>query len=302
MDNRALNVFIAVAQTLNFSRAADDLHMSVSAVSRTIGRLESELGQPLFERDNRTVVLTAAGREFRRYARDSVAAWQQVLRKIGSEQELAGEVSLYCSVTASYSVLAPILESFRSTHPAVEIMLHTGDQADGIGRVLDGQDDLSVSGQPGQVPGRAEFLPLLESPLEFWMPGADCAVRRAVHARKGAGDSLDWQSIPLIVPERGVTKEVVDRWFADQGIRPRIYAQVAGHEAIVAMVALGLGVGIAPELVVEAGAMSAQVESLNLRGGLPPLAIGLCGLRQRLANPLVKSVWDVAAQTYARSV
>ncbi|MFK7976297.1 MAG: HTH-type transcriptional activator IlvY [Halioglobus sp.] len=302
MDNRSLTVFISVAETLNFSRSADALHMSVSAVSRTISRLEDELGQPLFERDKRRVVLTAAGVEFRRYARDSVAQWQQVLRKIGSEGELAGEVSLFCSVTASYSVLAPILESFRNTHPAVEIMLHTGDQADGVGRILDGQDDLAVSGQPEQIPARMEFLPLLESPLEFWMPTADCAVRRAVLEARNGNGLANWQNVPLIVPERGVTKEALDRWFVAKGIRPRIYAQVAGHEAIVAMVALGLGVGVAPELVVEAGAMSSQVEGLGVKEGLPPLTIGLCALGQRLASPLVRSVWDVAAQTYTRPV
>ena len=152
------------------------------------------------------------------------------------------------------------------------------------------------------MPARMEFLPLLESPLDFWIPTADCAVRHsALEARKPDG-SVDLHDVPLIVPERGVTKETLDRWFAAQGMRPRIYAQVAGHEAIVAMVALGLGVGVAPELVVEAGAMSSQVESLGVSEGLPSLNIGLCGLRQRLASPLVRSVWDVAAQTYPRAV
>jgi LysR family transcriptional regulator, positive regulator for ilvC len=116
MDTRALSVFLAVADTLNFSRSSELLHMSVSAVSRTIQRLEDELGQPLLERDNRSVRLTGAGREFREYARNSVAEWQQLRRRLGSDEELAGEVSLYCSVTATHSVLAPILEAFRTTY------------------------------------------------------------------------------------------------------------------------------------------------------------------------------------------
>ena len=62
-------VFLSVADTLNFSRSSELLHMSVSAVSRTVQRLEDELGQPLLERDNRSVRLTGAGREFREYAR-----------------------------------------------------------------------------------------------------------------------------------------------------------------------------------------------------------------------------------------
>jgi len=302
MDTRALSVFLSVADTLNFSRSSELLHMSVSAVSRTIQRLEDELGQPLLERDNRSVRLTSAGREFREYARHSVAQWQQLRRKLGSDEELAGEVSLYCSVTATYSVLAPILEAFRTTHPSVEIMMHTGDQADGISRILEGVDDVAVSGRPSQLPRRLDFLPLLESPLQFCMPSADCAVRDMVVAGDPASAHFDWSAIPFIVPERGITKEMLDTWLRDRGIRPRIYAQVAGHEAIVAMVSLGLGIGIAPQLVIEASGMTASVSQIPVPDGLPPLTIGLCSLGQRLANPLVKSLWDVAGQTYGGGV
>lgn len=302
MDTRALAVFLSVADTLNFSRSGELLHMSVSAVSRTIRRLEDELGQPLLERDNRSVRLTGAGREFREYARHSLADWQRLRRKLGSEEELAGEVSLYCSVTATYSVLAPILESFRSAHPSVEIMMHTGDQADGISHVLEGQDDVAVSGRPAQLPQRLEFLPLLDTPLQLWAPTADCAVRQWVDAGQAAASGYDWSTVPFIVPERGITKDILDTWLRDSGIRPRVYAQVAGHEAIVAMVGLGLGVGIAPELVVRASGMGASVQPMTVADSLPPLAIGLCSLRRRLQNPLVKSLWDVAGQTYRTAV
>lgn len=302
METRALTVFLSVADTLNFSRSGELLHMSVSAVSRTIQRLEGELGQPLLERDNRSVRLTSAGREFREYARRSVAEWQQLRRKLGTVGELAGEVSLFCSVTASYSVLAPILEVFRQEHPGVEIMMHTGDQADGIGRVLAGQDDVAVSGRPGQLPQRLDFLPLTDSPLLFCAPRADCAVRDLVERNDPLRSELDWEAIPFIVPERGVTKDMLDNWFRDRGIRPRIYAQVAGHEAIVAMVSLGLGVGIAPELVIDASGQSDRVARLDVPDGLPPLTVGLCSLRSRLASPLVGSFWEVAGQTYRRPV
>jgi len=302
VDTRALTVFLSLAETLSFSRSGELLHMSVSAVSRTLQRLEDELGQPLLERDNRRVRLTGAGREFREYARRSIADWQRLRRKLGSEEELAGEVSLFCSVTASYRVLAPILEAFRSAHPAVEIMMHTGDQADGVSRVLTGQDDVAVSGRPAQLPQRLDFLPLLESPLQLWAPTAECAVRQLVDAGETSSPGYDWASIPFIVPERGITKEILDAWLRERGIRPRVYAQVAGHEAIVAMVSLGLGVGIAPELVVEASGLAPRVRQVALPAGLPPLTIGLCSLKQRLLSPLVKSLWDVAGHTYGVQV
>jgi LysR family positive regulator for ilvC len=295
-------VFLSVAETLNFSRSGELLHMSVSAVSRTVRRLEEELGQSLLERDNRSVALTAAGREFREYARRSIAEWQQLRRKLGSEGELAGEVSLYCSVTATYSVLAPILEAFRSTHPGVEIMMHTGDQADGIGRVLAGRDDVAVSARPVQLPRRMDFLPLLESPLQFWAPTADCAVRQMISRGDPSSDGFDWAGIPFIVPERGITKDLLDKWLRERGIRPRVYAQVAGHEAIVAMVGLGLGIGMAPRLVVESSGMAQSVCQVVVADGLPALTIGLCSLKQRLLSPLVNSLWAVAGQTYGTGI
>jgi LysR family positive regulator for ilvC len=270
-------------------------------VSRTIVRLEDELGQPLLERDRRRVRLTLAGKEFREYARGALAEWQQIRRNLGAEGELAGEVSLYCSVTASHSVLAPILAAFRPAHPAVEIMLHTGDQADGINRILEGQDDVAICGRPEQMPARLDFLPLLESPIAFCAPVADCAVRDMVCAGE-AGAGIDWSAVPFIVPERGVTKELLDSWMSDRGIRPRIYAQVAGHEAIVAMVSLGLGIGIAPQLVIAGSGMGPGVRPIEVPDGLPPLTIGMCSLRQRLGSLLVKSLWDVAEQTYHETV
>lgn len=297
MDTRSLSVFLSVAETLHFSRSAEKLHMSVSAVSRAISRLEDEVGQPLLERDRRSVHLTPAGHELRDFARRAVAEWQQLRRKLGSDGDLAGEVSLYCSVTASHTLLAPILAAFRSEFAAVDIMMHTGDQADGVSRVLQGQDDVAVTIRPLQLPPRLAFLPLLQSPLQFCMPAAPCQVRAAVLA-SAQGGALDWEAIPLIVPERGTTKEMLDEWLREHGIRPRIYAQVAGHEAIVAMVSLGLGVGIAPQLVIESSGLGTGVEVVAVPEPLPSLSIGLASLRQRQASPLVGALWKVAGQTY----
>ncbi len=66
------------------------------------------------------------------------------------------------------------------------------------------------------------------------------------------------------------------------------------------MVSLGLGVGIAPELVLDASGLADRVERLDPADGLPPLTVGLCSLKRRLVNPLVSSLWEVAGQTYRR--
>jgi LysR family positive regulator for ilvC len=301
MDIRALEVFLHAAETLNFSRTAEQMHLSVSAVSRTIQRLEADLGQAVLSRDRRGMELTAAGRAFSSYARDALSRWQQIQREVSDERELAGEISLFGSVTASYRVLAPILGSFRETHPRVDLMLQTGDQAEGIQRVLAGENDLSVSGRPPVLPERLAFLALLESPLRIIVPASDCSVRRQVIGLSTT-EPADWRAIPLVMPERGVTRGLLEDWLAARQLSPRIYAQVAGHEAIVSMVALGLGVGIAPQLVIEASGMREQVDFLPLDAPLPPLSVGLCCLRNRLESPLLAAFWAAARQAYATGV
>jgi LysR family positive regulator for ilvC len=115
-----------------------------------------------------------------------------------------------------------------------------------------------------------------------------------------AGDP-DWSQLPFILPERGVSRELLDQWFLTLGIQPKVYAQVAGHEAIVAMVSLGLGVGVVPNLVHDGSGMADQVEIVEGPGGLPSMSVGLCTLKQRLKDPLLSTFWSVAAETYSSS-
>ena len=277
--------------------------MSVSAVSRCVQRLEESVSQTLLERDRRSMRLTAAGVTLKAYAEQAVGDWERVRRQLADDRELVGQVSVFCSVTASFSVLSPVLERFRATHPGVDIMLHTGDQADGVSRVLEGRDDIAVTGRPDSLARRLSFLALTDSPMCLCIPAADCATRRAMNLEAVNGAGPAWSEVPFIVPERGVTREMIDAWFVSIGVsRPQLYAQVAGHEAIVAMVALGLGIGFAPEMVVRTSGFEHGVELLPLDRPLPGLRIGLCAQKGRLKSPLVHSLWQVAARTYGVSV
>ncbi len=297
MDIRALELFLSVADTLNFSRSSEQLHMSLSAVSRGIARLEEELGQCLLERDRRSMRLTPQGVELRNYARRSVDEWHQLRQRIGTDSAVAGELSLFCSVTASYSVLAPILDTLRQRYPAIDLSLHTGDPADALERVLAGREDLAVTGLPAELPERLAFLPLLSSPLCLIAPKRDCAVRDQLPTG-AVTQSVDWQALPFIVPERGPTQVTIDNWFASQGIQPRIYARVAGHEAIVAMVSLGLGVGFAPELVIATSGLADSVDVLSPPAPLEELPIGLCALERRREHGLLRAFWHAAMESY----
>ena len=136
-----------------------------SALTRTIQRLEQEVGQPLFLRDNRSVSLTETGSRLLAYARSALQDWQRFQDSLSAGTRLSGSLSLYASITAVYSLLPELLERFRSAHPEVQLELRTGAAERAIERVLSGEIDLAVAAVPDQSQSRLEFLPLAETPL-----------------------------------------------------------------------------------------------------------------------------------------
>lgn len=291
MDDRALRHFLNLADSLHFGRASEASRLSPSALSRSIRRLEQKVGAPLFERNNRSVSLTPAGQRFLDYARNAVGEWDAIRGALMEQAgALRGEVSMYCSVTASYSFLFDILARFRRGHPLVEIKLHTGDPEEALGRVLSGAEDLAIGARPEKLPAGLAFRLITVSPLLF------ISAAQGEYAGLGTGSparAADWREIPLILSERGLARRRVDAWFRKLGVAPNIYAQVAGNEAIVSMVSLGFGVGVVPRIVLDNSPLAHTVRVLNVRPELAPYEVGLLALEKRLASPLIKAFWSL---------
>ncbi len=122
MDLRDLKLFLHLAESRHFGRSSKAMHVSPSTLSRQIQRLEEELGQPLFQRDNRTVQLTSAGEQLRNFAQQTLLQYQQLCHALSQHgPTLSGELRLFCSVTAAYSHLPPILDRFRAQRPVHRI-------------------------------------------------------------------------------------------------------------------------------------------------------------------------------------
>lgn len=299
MDTRDLELFLKLSENLHFGQTGELMYISASAVSRRIKAMEEEVGQRLLERDNRRVTLTEAGRQFQVYARQALAGWQKFNEAVKREAELlSGEVSVYCSVTAAYSVLSDVLEPFRRRYPDIEIKLRTGDQADALSHLLSGDTDIAIAARPDKLSPRLQFQTLTHSPLLFIYPAIHCVVESNIQQQLEDSLPLSWKDIPFIVSERGLARTRLDQWFRQQGVKPDIYAQVSGHEAIVSMVALGFGVGVVPELVLMNSPLKEKVQVLDVQPPLAPFAVGLGASAQRLENPLVRAFWDCAKASY----
>ncbi|OUR68308.1 transcriptional regulator IlvY [Bermanella sp. 47_1433_sub80_T6] len=290
MDFKDLTIFQVLCDTLHYGHTAQRCHTSASTVSRVVQRLEDELSHQLFERDRREVRLTQAGSLFREFALRSLDQYQQLQRQLNTQaSELSGELSLYCSVTASYSFLSDLLAVFRERHPKVDIRLRTGDAAQAVDTVLAGEVDIAIGARPDQLPSRLAFKPVLPVPLTFIAPNQSGPVTDALNS----GD-INWQAVPMILSETGLARTRVELWFKQMGLKPNIYAQVSGHEAIVAMVALGFGVGVVPDLVLSNSPMTEKVRILQVRPELEPFSVGLCVVNQHLSNPMVQAFWQVS--------
>lgn len=290
MDFNDLKLFLNLADNRNFAKTAAENHMSASTLSRQIQRIEDELGEMLFFRDNRQVSLTDAGEKFLPFAREHWADWQQFKQKVRSNSdELSGELKLFCSVTAAYSHLPEILERFRVRYPKVEIQLTTGDPALALQMVQSQQADLALAGRPTALPPSMEFQRIDDITLSVIAPRIACPATQLLQQ-----SPIDWQQIPFILPAEGPARQRIDQWFRQQKIKhPKIYATVSGHEAIVPMVALGCGLALLPDVVIKNSPLNTQVSSLSLDIPIEPFELGLCVQRKNLDVPLIKAFWEI---------
>lgn len=293
MNIKSLQLFIHLCDSKSFSKTASAMHISPSGLSRQVQKLEAETGQELFVRDNRSVELTPAAKKLLPVALKILGEWQNFNAQLqGHEEELKGEIRLFCSVTASYSHLPELLSEFRLQHPFIEFKLSTGDPAQAINKVLNDEVDVAISAQPEALPAKLKFETISEIPLSVIAPVGVSNFAEALQK-----DKPDWSSIPFIVPESGTARYRANTWFKAMRIKPNIYAQVSGHEAIVSMVALGCGVGIAPDVVINNSPVKEKIQRLKV-ASIKPFKLGVCCKRSQLDNPLVKALWEVAQDAY----
>jgi len=295
MDTRELEIFLTVAELLHFGKASQACNMSPSALTRTIQRLEEKLEQPLFLRDNRTVTLSPAGERFKAYARLSLQEWGSFKSSIRNEQQIAGTLSIYASITAVYSLLPQLLESYRGSYPDVQLELRTGAAEQAVALVQSGEIDLAVAALPDrQQRSSIEFLPIVTIPLIFIAPRQSGAAPVPLK-----GGRLDLSRAPLVLPQTGLSRRRLDQWLKEHKITPNITSEVSGNEAIIAMVRLGCGVGIVPQLVLERSPFRDEVAVIEKAPRLQPYVVGLCSSTRNLQRASVRAFWQLAEQSLA---
>lgn len=282
-------MFQHLAQSLHFGKTAQAYFVSPSTLSRIIQRLEEQLACQLFLRDNRSVQLTEAGQKFLLFAEQQLAQWQLLQQEINHQQvQLTGKLHIYCSVTAAYSHLPPLLDKFRQQNPLVEIVLTTGDAADALEQVQQKTVDIAIAAYDDNAYKSLYFHKIAQIPLTIIAPTIACSVQQQLQKKR-----LNWPQIPIILPEHGMARKRFEHWYRKKQLgKANIYATVSGHEALVSMVALGCGVGIAPQVVVDNSPVKDRVQYLVANNEIAPFDLGVCCLKTQQQQPLIKAFFQ----------
>jgi LysR family positive regulator for ilvC len=285
-----LGIFLHLAGSLHFARSAQALHMSPSALTRAIQRLEEELGQPLFQRSKRRVALTRAGEIFRDHARAQVAAHARLQEALATETLApTGELRIACTVTACHSVLPKLFARCRERYPGIHLQLSTSDAARCLQALENDEVDLAVVPEPDRPAAELRFVRLAHTELSFIAPASDADMAR--RARLGGSH---WTGLPVILPRRGLERQRIDAWLEQQGARPEVYAEVDGNEAILAMVALGCGVGVVPELVRKDSPLRGRIEQVEIKRPPRGYHVSLCAKSRTLSRRTAAVLWELA--------
>jgi len=272
-DLADLRGFLAVADLGSFRAAAQTLHLSQSAVSRRVDKLEAALGVNLFVRTTRRVELTTIGRTFVHKARAVMNELENALLGIGDFAErISGEVTVACVPSAVGYFLPSVIREFHRLHPRIRVRLIDESSADILLAVANGEADLGLTYIGTQEPD-IEFEPLLDDPFVLACPlDHPLAKRRRITWAELA--QHDYVSLA----QGSGNRFLLDQALAQIERKPEWFCEVRHVPALVSLVESGLGIGVVPRLAMPP---RGRLVSIPLDGPTVSRTIGIIRRRGR---------------------
>ena len=257
---RQLKIFEAVARHLSFTKASEELHLTQPAVSMQIKQLEQATGVPLFEQVGKRVYLTEAGEELRRYSRQISTLLAEAEQVFAEMQGLKrGRLNITVASTANYFV-PRLWATFRMRHPDVTVSLDVTNRAGLLRALSENQTDLVIMGQP------PEDVDLV---AESFMPNPLVVIAPPSHPLCGIGNippqRLQGETFLVREPGSG-TRSLMERVFAEKGLKPATPIEMSSTEAIKQGVEAGLGLALLSVHTLEMELALKRLVVLNVEG------------------------------------
>ncbi len=261
MDLRQLEILQAIAETGSFTACGKKLHVSQSAISRQISLLEDELGEPLFQRVGRRVLMTPAaeslvqlGKRVFQDVRDTVGTITDRTRALRGTLRLAG------GMTVCLYVFPPLLKHLKRVHPQLDVRLTVATAVRSVEEIRAGRVDAGLLTLPVEESDLVTVPVLREELLLLTMPAHPLARQKHIEPSDLSGE-------PFVLFESGsATRRVIDSFFVTEKVEPTVVMETENVEIIKAMVKTGLGVGIVPYQAVAREVKAGQLFCARIEG------------------------------------
>lgn len=242
MELRILRYFLTVAKEQNFTRAAEQLHITQPTLSRQLAAFEEELGVDLFIRKGKSITLTDEGILLKRRALEILDLEERTLEELkGTEEVVEGTVTVGCGEFAAVEDLAGICRNYKEKYPRVQIILHTATADDIYEMLKKGLVDVALFMEPVDTEG-LDYIRIINS--DHWVAGMR---PDDILAEKEYIEKKDLLDKPLILPERMSVRSELENWFGKDFSKLNIsFISNLGTNAAV-MAANGLGYPVSIE-------------------------------------------------------
>jgi DNA-binding transcriptional LysR family regulator len=290
VELRHLEYFVAVAAELNFSRAAQRIHVVQSALSASVGRLEKELGVELFDRSRRQIALTAAGEVFLDHAREVMHAAHRAHTSMDVfRDQLTGTVTLGTLMSWGTVNLPAVLQEFRAANPLVTIRLRqsvTG-SAGHLTAIADGHMDLALVSITETASRLVTLSELMSEPMLFVCDASHpLADRRRIELTDLGG--YEFIQFP---PGWGI-RQRLDKGFAAAGVHPISAYEVADYAITAELIRHRLATTVLPASV--AGRFP-DLRAIPLRPAMS-WTLSIAGAASQSENRAINALVDTLAR------
>lgn len=279
MNQKTLKAFTTLSDLLHFRKASEKCCMTVSTLTRMIQNLEEEMGVLLFERSKRGVALTFAGKEFYKVAHHILESLDEFKASFSdaAPEAIKAEVKIYTTVTAAYHIFPKLTKQLRNYYPNIMTYLETGSMSRGFSLLQDERVDFMIGIINSKNVRLCESHKLLETALQFILP-----INEETHVFE----------MPMILPQFGDLCDVIMAYFQSKSLNMTVHSYVEGHEAILGMVASGLGAAILPEIVVKNSHLCNAVKIFPVNPPLPSLEVGIFMKKSDTLSRGKQFVWE----------
>lgn len=286
-DLADLRAFIAVAEFSSLRVASEHIHLSQSALSRRIDKLESALGVALFIRTTRKIELTTIGRAFVPKARNVMRELEDALVGITDAAErISGQVTIACVPSAVGYFIPTTIKQFHAAYPRVRIRLIDESSADILVAVARGDADFGLT-YIGTQEHDIDFEPLLEERFVVACPAGHALAKQK---------RVTWAELAqhdyVTIAQGSGNRFLIDQALGHLEHKPQWFCEVQHVPALVSLVEAGLGLGVVPRLAMPPKGHSGLV-SIALEEPKVTRVIGLIRRRGRELMPAARLFYDM---------